>query len=162
MAKTWRNKGSVLEIKGFEELYEKFEKAGKNAANEGRKCFEICAENLEDELNAKAESAGLPQHLIEQITTKITERPNEGYWRFEVGWRKTKPKEPLPDTYKVMFYNYGTPSGNRHTKKGANRGQEPAHPLGSHGFIKKAKLAAGNKNKKVIKQKYDEILKELK
>lgn len=171
MAKKWRNKSSILKIEGFEELYEKCEKAGKDAEVEARKLFEHSAENLYDELYSKGKAAGLPEHLLEQIEEDILEVSNKGVWRAEIGWPKSKPKNPLPDTYKVMFYNYGTPSGNRMTKQdgrrveingqwvtlGKNRGQEPPHPSGS-GFIKKAKLAAARKNKKLQKETLEKIL----
>ncbi len=159
MAKKWRNKSNTLEISGFEELYEKFAKAGKDASVEGRKLFEKCAENLYDELYYKGKSAGLQEHLLEQIEEDLIEREN--VWRASVGWKKPRPKNPLPDTYKVMFYNYGTPSGDRITKAGANRGQETPHPKGSHGFIKKAKLAAAQKNKKLQKETLKRILGDL-
>lgn len=161
MAKKWRNNSSVLQLKGFAEIYEKFVEAGKDAEVEGRKLFEKCSENLYDELDAKARAAGLPEHLIEEMIHEETEDQSKNIWSATVGWKKPKPKDPLPDTYKVMFFNYGTPSGNRVTKKGYNRGQEPPHPKGSHGFIKKAKLAAANKNKKLQAQTLKDILGDL-
>ena len=170
---TYRNKSSILNISGFDELYQKLEQAGKNAEVEGRKLFEHCAENMYDELYDKGKAAGLPEHLLEEIEEDM--REGKGRWSCEIGWKKSKPKTPLPDTYKVMFYNYGTPSG-RHTKQGGqrvqingkwvtlgtDRGKENAHPSGSHGFIKKAKLAAARKNKKLQKETLDKILGDLK
>lgn len=169
MAKKWRNNSSILKIEGFEELYEKCAKAGKDAEVEARKLFEQSAENMYDELYTKGKAAGLPEHLLEKIEEDMHE--GNGSWRAEIGWKKSKPKNPLPDTYKVMFYNYGTPSGNRLTRTdgqrveingqwvtlGKNRGQEPPHPSGS-GFIKKAKLAAARKNKKLQKETLEKIL----
>ena len=158
MAKTWRNK--TLELKfDFEGIYKKLEKAGKDAEVEARKLFEICAENFYDELYSKGKSAGLQEHLLEQIEERWIERGN-WYVAF-VGWKKEKPNKVLPDSYKVMFYNYGTPSGDRITKSGENRGQEPAHPKGSHGFVKKAKLSATRKNKKLMKETLKKILGDL-
>lgn len=131
--------------------------------------------NMYDALYEKAEKAGLPENLLEEIVHEETEIQNKNIWAATVGWKKPKPKNPLPDTYKVMFYNYGTPSGNRNTKTGGqrlqidgkwvtlgtNRGQESAHPEGSRGFIKKAKLAAANKNKKLQKETLEKILGDL-
>lgn len=158
----WRNKSTVLQIDGFEEVFKAIENAGKEAQVEGRKCFETCAETMYDELYKKASQAGLDNRLIEQIDERFIE--DFGVWFYEVGWKKQRPTKngKLPDTYKVMFYNYGTPNGNRTTKAGYNRGQEPAHPEGSHGFIKKAKLAARNKIKKIQRSTLKEILKGLK
>lgn len=104
----------------------------------------------------------MKEHLLEEMVHEETEIASNNVWSATVGWKKPKPKDPLPDTYKVMFYNYGTPSGNRSTKKGYNRGQESAHPKGSHGFIKKAKLAAANRNKKLQKETLEKILGDLK
>lgn len=156
----FKNK-SILELKGFAELYAAIEQAGKNAEVEGRKLFEKCAENMYDELYTKAEQAGLSDRLLEQIDEKFVEEQKLNIWRYEVGWKKTKPTtgNPLPDVYKVMFFNYGTPR--RTTKAGHDRGEESAHPKGSHGFIKKAKLAAANKNRKLQKQTLEKILKGL-
>lgn len=151
----FKNK-SMLQLKGFDEFIERLEAAGAKMDNEGRKCFEKCGENLYDELYLKAQQAGLDERLLEQIDERFIE--DYGIWYYEVGWKKQKPSStnPLPDVYKVMFYNYGTPR--RKTKQGHNRGAEEPHPKGSHGFIKKAKLAAARKNKKLMKETLDKIL----
>lgn len=149
---------SILQLQGFEDFLDRLQEAGASMENEGRKCFEKCAENLYDELYDKAQKAGLDNRLLEQIDETFIENQNANIWRYEVGWKKQKPTatNPLPDTYKVMFYNYGTPK--RTTKTGANRGEESAHPVGSHGFIKKAKLAVRNRNKKLQKETLEKIL----
>lgn len=157
----FKNK-SVIQLTGFEQFLEALQEAGAKMENEGRKCFEKCAENVYDELYKKAEQAGLDDRLLEQIHEEYVENESANIWRYEVGWKKQKPStsNPLPDTYKVMFYNYGTPK--RVTKAGYNRGKEEAHPKGSHGFIKKAKLAVANKNRKLQKETLTKILENLK
>lgn len=157
----FKNK-SILQLQGFESFLERLQEAGASMETEGRKCFEKCAENLYDELYLKAQKAGLDNRLLEQIDETFIENQSANVWRYEVGWKKQKPTagNPLPDTYKVMFYNYGTPK--RKTATGANRGQEDPHPVGSHGFIKKAKLAVRNKNKKLQQETLERILGELK
>lgn len=157
----FKNK-SILKLQGFDSFLERLQEAGKNVDYEGRKCFTKCAENLYDELYLKAEKAGLDSRLLEQIDEEMIDNAKSNIWYYEVGWKKQKPTtgNPLPDTYKVMFYNYGTPK--RTTKKGYNRGEESPHPEGSHGFIKKAKLAAANKNKKLQKETLEKILEGLK
>ena len=157
----FKNK-SILQLQGFEEFLERLQEAGASVGNEGRKCFEKCSENLYDELYSSAQKAGLDNRLLEQIDERFIENQNANVWHYEVGWKKRKPTagNPQQDVYKVMFYNYGTPK--RVTKSGLNRGAEIAHPAGSHGFIKKAKLAARNKNKKLQKETLKNILKELK
>ena len=156
------NNKSVLNLKGFNEFAERLLEAGASLENDGRKCFDKCGENLYDELREKAEKAGLDERLLDQINEEIIELPNKNVWRYEVGWKKQKPTtgNPLPDVYKVMFYNYGTPT--RTTKEGANRGKEDPHPVGSHGFIKKAKLAAIKRNKKYQAETLKKILEGLK
>lgn len=173
---TFRNRSLSLELKGFDELIEKLQEAGKSVDVEGRKCFEKAAENVYDALYEQSKKAGLPESLVEQIDENFIEIPNSNVWSYEVGWKKQKPSksEPLPDTYKVMFYNYGTPAV-RKTKDGGqrvqidgkwvtlknDRGQESAHPSGSHGFIKKAKLSAASKNKKLFKNFLKDVLGEM-
>lgn len=148
----------MLQLQGFDKFLESLQDAGKKMEDDGRKCFEICAENLYDELYKKAEQAGLDKNLLEKISEKFIENESQNIWSYEVGWKKQKDSKtnPIPDTYKVLFYNYGTPK--RETKAGYNRGKEPAHPKGSHGFIKKAKLAAVQRNKKVQKDTLEKII----
>lgn len=165
-----------MELKGFDELLEKLQEAGKNIDVEGRKVFEEASENVYDALYKQSVKAGLPTRLVEQIDEKFIENQQANLWSYEVGWKKQKAstKNPLPDFYKVMFYNYGTPSVRR-TKEGGQRvqidgkwvtlnkerGKESAHPEGSHGFIKKAKLSASNKNKKLFKDFLHRVLGDL-
>jgi hypothetical protein len=160
MAKVWRNRSTTVTLKGFDDFLERLQEAGASMDGEGRKCFEKCAENLYDEMYAKALSAGLDMRLLEQLEETFIEKPN--VWHYECGWQKQKPSKgnPLPDTYKVMFYNYGTPK-ERYTKKGYYRGKISAHPIGSHGFIKKAKLAVVKRNKKVQEDALKRILGEM-
>lgn len=157
----FKNK-SMLQLTGFENFLEDLQNAGAKLDVEGRKCFEKCAETLYDELYKKADSAGLDNGLLEKIEERFIEEGSANVWHYEVGWKKQKPSttNPLPDTYKVMFYNYGTPR--RETKAGYNRGKEDTHPKGSHGFIKKAKLAAARRNKTLQKQTLEKILREVK
>ena len=151
------NNKSILKLQGFDDFLERLQEAGADMENEGRKCFEKCAENLYDELYLKAQKAGLDNRLLEQLEEEFIEVPSKNVWRYEVGWKKQKPTagNPLPDAYKVLFYNYGTPS--RKTKDGANRGK-----IDTHGFIKKAKLAARNRNKKLQEETYQKIIEGLK
>ena len=162
MAKTWRNRSSSIQLKGFEEILEKLKEAGKKIDVDGKKVFKNAAENLRDSLYEHSTKAGLSNGLVEKIDEEFFENTN--YWYYSVGWKKQKPSKgnPIPDTYKVMFYNYGTPSGNRMTKKGYNRGEETHHPKGSNGFIKKTKLAALKKNKKLYSDYLKSVLGDLK
>lgn len=152
-----------MELKGFEELYDKLREASKDALKETNKCAEHCADATYDALYSSAQAAGLDNDLLEQLDEKLYGGNGRPYVEIDIGWKKVKPtkQNPIPDFYKVLFYNYGTPS-ERFTKAGASRGIEPAHPLGSHGFIKKGKIRAKSKCKKIQKETLDRILKGLK
>ena len=149
----------AFELKGFDKFLEKLDAAGVNAEKLGRRCFYKCTENMYDELYEKGKAAGLDEKLLEAMNDRVIDKYNT--WFYEVGWSKPhwNGSDAIPDAYKVLFYNYGTPE--RETKKGYNRGKESAHPEGSHGFIKKAKLAAAAKNKKVQRDTLAEITKNL-
>lgn len=142
-------------------MLEALVKAGKDVDFEAEKCFSQCCKIVTEQLTTKATSAGLHPHLLSKMQREKWHKGNT--FHFEVGWKKVKPSKggPLPDTYKVMFFNYGTPS-ERYTKKGYYRGKENAHPIGSHGFIKKAKTASANKCRKLQKQFLADALKDLK
>lgn len=176
MAK-WRNKKMSLELKGFDEFIEKLHEAGKDTERVLDYTFNKAALTMKAELQKKATEAGLSPRLVRQITERSEKDADAGHFYYQVGWAKQKASKgtPLPDTYKVMFYNYGTPSIRR-TKEGGqriqidgkwvtlgtNRGKENAHPNGSHGFIKKAKIAAANKNRKFFREALKDILGDLK
>lgn len=163
---------STLTLQGFDDFLEKLQEAGKKAEVEGRKCFEECSDNLYDELYSKSQKAGLDSDLLNKISKETVEVDNKNIWRCEVGWKKTKPTAPgkaLPDTYKVLFLNYGTPS--RRVKEGGQRIQidgtwvtlkENRGAESGKGFIKKAKLAAATRNKKLQKETLEKIIGELK
>lgn len=152
--KTWRNRSMTFKLEGFNDLVEAIEKAGRNVDFETEKCFSQCAKVVTETLIEKAQEADLDAKLIDKITREKWHRHNIFY--FSVGWEKVKAtdKNPIPDVYKVMFYNYGTP--NRTTKSGANRGE-----VKEHGFIKKAKLASRNKVRKIQRNYLKDVLKDL-
>lgn len=162
MAKAWRNRSGTVQLKGFDDFLEKLQTAGASLEKEGEKCFKECTTVLYDELRTQAQNAGLAPRLVGKIREEAIMKSGANIWYYEVGWKKQKPTKssPLPDTYKVMFYNYGTPS-ERFTKSGASRGKESDHPKGSHGFIKKAKLAAASKAKKIQKETLKKIIGDL-
>lgn len=140
-------------------MLETLQQAGKDIDFEAEKCFSQCCKVVTEQLKEKAANAGLDPHLMQKIVREKWHKGNT--FHFEVGWKKVAKNNPLPDTYKVMFYNYGTPSS-RFTKKGYYRGKEEAHPIGSHGFIKKAKIASVTKCRKIQKQFLADALKDLK
>lgn len=145
----------TLQLDGFEEMIKKLEKAGRNVDFEVEKCFSQCAKVMTETLIEKAEAANLDQNLIEKIEREKWHK--FGKFHFAVGWEKVKRtygSDPLPDVYKVMFYNYGTPV--RTTKSGENRGEERGR-----GFIKKAKLASKNKVRKIQRDFLANVMKEL-
>lgn len=146
-----------MKLEGFDDMIKRLEKAGKNVDFEVEKCFSECAKTMTDTLVSRAKSAKLDDDLINKIERKKWHK--YGVFYFEVGWEKVARSyggEALPDVYKVMFYNYGTPL--RATRDGQNRGK-----IEGRGFIKKAKLSAINKVKKIQKDflaRYVENLKQ--
>lgn len=152
MAKTWRNRSGMVQLTGFEELYEAMRKAEKDADAEGKKLFNECAKTVKTELKEKASSAKLAPRLINEIQEEKKISKSLGIWRYEVGWKKAKANtDRLPDTYKVLFFNYGVPT--RTTKAGYNRGE-----IKKRNFIKKAKLSAARKNKKLQENYLKKVL----
>lgn len=161
-------KKAVLEIKGFEEFYEKLKQMEVDADKVAAQKFEECMDILETEMRKKATAADLSPRLIGKITRQTwgTNLKNTGEWMGAVGWKTTKVKNPLSDFYKVVFYNYGTPTRHAHNDKQRININGKWVTLGTsrsavkkHGFIKKAKLAASRKTSTLMKKTLKEMLK---
>lgn len=154
---------ATLTLKGFDEFAERLAEVGGSIERTGKYAFYKAALNVRNELIDKAQSAGLDHDLIAAIEERHEADPRTGRFTYEVGWRKPRTivvfNKQIPDAYKVIFFNYGTPR--RQTKSGANRGKEDAHPKGSKGFIKKAKLAAVAKNKALYRSILSDVAKAL-
>lgn len=142
---------SMLKLTGFSEFLEDLQEAGGRIEVEGKKCFEECSQNLYDELYSKAKKAKLSQDLLNKMISETDFK--DGVWSYSCGWKKFSSPNvtPLPDFYKVLFANYGTPE--RQTKAGKSTGS-----VTGKNFIKKAKRSAATKNKKVQQEMIERIL----
>ena len=151
----YRNHDLTLKIEGFDEMIKKLQKAGRDVDIEVEKCFSKCAKTVTDTLVEKARGAGLAESLVNKIEREKWHK--FGVFHFSVGWKKVKPSvgNPLPDVYIVMFFNYGTPR--RTTKDGENRGE-----IKGRRFIKKAKMSAWNKVKKIQRDFIAQTMNDLK
>lgn len=144
--------GIRLNVKGFDDLLRKIEKANGKAEIAAEKCLKESAEILQDELKAAMRTAGggvetdlinrMPNYTIENSGTRITAR---------VGYKPTSYNpNNLSDYFKAMFAQYGTPHRKSH-------GHERAR-----GFIAVAKKAAKPKIKKQQEKTLNDILEDLK
>ncbi len=145
----------ILQINGFDEMIKKFESASKAAERIGKETAKDCGEILKGEIVTQAKSAGLADHLVNQLQEDF-EAERSSKFRYLVSWEKKKSNggEPLTDSEKVIVANYGTPE--RTTQAGASRGKMP-----KLNFLKKAKTKAKPKIKRRIEQGYAELNKEL-
>jgi hypothetical protein len=159
---------SGIKLKGFDEFIEKLAEAGAKAETEGKKCFDGCVDNFHTELKQKATAANVPAYLVNEI--EVENRSEHGSFYAEIGWNKPdwSGKGEIPDAYKVLFWNYGTPR--RATKTGGQRvnisgqwrtvGTDRGKIEAKH-FIGNAKRAAANRNRKLQRETLDKILKGL-
>lgn len=149
----YRNHNTMLQLEGFDELITKLQQAGREVDFECEKMFSECCKVTTDTLVERARAANLDEDLLKKMIRKKWHRYN--VFHFEVGWEKPHKGKPLPDAYKVMFINYGTPY--RQTRKGEDRGR-----IEGRGFIGKAKKSAKYKVKRLQKKFLEDVLKDLK
>lgn len=140
---------AILQLKGFESLFEQIEKAGGSIDSAAKKCIRQSADIMQDELKAQMQAAGVDADLIGSMPPPTIEAEGNRY-RAEVGYKKGSydPRNPS-DGYKVVFLNYGTPRRTMH-------GQ-----VAARGFIQKAKKKARPKIKKAQQETLNEILRGL-
>lgn len=145
----------IMQISGFDEMLKKFEASSKAAEKIAKQTAQDCGNILKSEIVKQAQSAGLPNHLVNQIEEDF-EAERAGKYRYLVGWEKESHKrgEPLTDSEKVIVANYGTPE--RFTASGASRGK-----IKKLNFLKKAKAKAKPVINKRIEQGFAELSKEL-
>lgn len=144
-----------IKLEGFEELYERLQRAGKNADAAAEKCINDSAAVMQTEMKAQMQSDQVDPALIARMPPPTIEQTGNRYTA-RVGYKKGTYNPAAPsDGYKVVFLNYGTPKG-RQTKSGANRGE-----LKARGFIKRTKTKAKAKIKKLQEDTKNEILKGL-
>lgn len=140
---------AILQLKGFDSLFEQIQKAGGSIDSAAKKCIRQSADIMQDELKAQMQAAGVDADLIGSMPPPTIEAEGNRY-RAEVGYKKGSydPRNPS-DGYKVVFLNYGTPRRTMH-------GQ-----VAARGFIQKAKKKARPKIKKAQQETLNEILRGL-
>ena len=141
-----------LDLKGFDEMLRKIEKANGNVDAAAKKCMDKSAQIMQDELKSQMQAADLQNTMSRLISRMPSPRVenDHGLWTAKVGDEKGAydPKNPS-DAYEVIFINYGTPRRTKHGK------------VQARGFIAKAKKKAKSKIKKEQEKTLDEILRGL-
>lgn len=130
-----------LQVKGFEDMLARVQKANGDIDKAARECMEKSARILESNLRREAEASGAETSEIVRTVTSSKLKVNA-----EVGWKLGSYDSNNPSQgYKAMFVEFGTGkhSGrsagkDRQTKAGANRGSTEPHPF-MHNARKKSK-----------------------
>lgn len=138
-----------LKFEGFNDLIREIEKANGSVENSVKKCMEVSAKIMQDELKSQMQKANADKDLIDQMPAPQIET-DFGQITARVGYRKGAydPKN-LSTGYKVVFVNYGTPYRRKH---GKIRGKTV-----KLGFIQRAK----NRARPKIKNEQEKTLKEI-
>ena len=137
---------AILQLKGFDDLLEKIQKAGGSVDAAADSCLRQSAQIMEAELKAQMQAAGVDGNLINRMPPpKITVKNNR--YRAAVGYEKGEfdPRDPS-DGHKVVFLNYGTPRRTMHGK------------VAARGFIQAAKKKARPRIKKAQQETLEKIL----
>lgn len=140
---------AILQLKGFDDLLEKIQKAGGSVDRAADSCVRQSAQILQAELKAQMQAAGVDGDLIASMPPpQITVDGNR--YSAAVGYPKGSynPRDPS-DGYKVVFLNYGTPRRTMHGKVAARH------------FIQAAKKSARPKIKKAQQQTFEKIIERL-
>ena len=148
---------SILQINGFDEMIKKLESSSKAAEKIAQQTAKDCGDILKAEIVEQAKSAGLPDHLVNQLQEDFEAERSSGKFRYLVGWQREARSggAALTDSEKVIIKNYGTPE-ERKTAAGASRGK-----IKKLNFLKKAKNKAKPKMRKRIETGFAELNKEL-
>lgn len=137
---------AVLQLKGFDDLLEKIQKAGGSIDRAAGSCLRQSAQIMQSELKGQMQAAGVVSDLINAMPPpQITVEGNR--YQAAVGYQKGNydPRDPS-DGYKVIFLNYGTPRRTMHGK------------VAARGFIAAAKKKARPKIKKAQRATLEKIL----
>lgn len=137
---------AVLQLKGFDDLLERIQRAGGSIDGAADSCLRQSANIMQSELKAQMQAAGVDSDLINAMPPpQITVEGNR--YSAAVGYKKGNfdPSNPS-DGYKVVFLNYGTP---RRTMRGKVK---------ARGFIQKAKKKARPQIKRAQQETLENIL----
>lgn len=137
---------AILQLKGFDELFDKIQKAGGSVDRAAESCLRQSAQIMQAELKAQMQTAGVESDLINSMPPPQIE-VNGNRYSAAVGYKKGNydPNDPS-DEYKVVFLNYGTPRRTKHGK------------VAERGFIQAAKKKARPRIKKAQQETLDKIL----
>lgn len=115
--------GIKIDLKGFDDLLERIEKAGKDVDAAAAQAIKECAALCEAELKASCAASNVPNSITKEIRKKVT--ASGGTYEAEIGWELEGYNPRQPSTgYKAIFLNYGTVR--RETVRGKNRGKIPS------------------------------------
>lgn len=137
---------AILQLKGFDDLLEKIQKAGGSVDAAADSCLRQSAQIMQAEMKAQMQAADVDGALINSMPPpQITVKNNR--YSAAVGYKKGEfdPKNPS-DEYKVVFLNYGTPRRKKHGK------------VAARGFIQAAKKKARPQIKKAQQETLEKIL----
>ena len=137
---------AILQLKGFEELFEQIQKANGSIDRAAESCLRQSANIMQSELKKQMQTDGVDSNLVGSMPQpEITINGNR--YSAAVGYKKGSydPSNPS-DGYKVVFLNYGTPRRTKHGK------------VAARGFIQKAKKNASKPIKKAQKETLEKIL----
>ncbi len=137
---------AVLQLKGFDDLLERIQRAGGSIDGAADSCLRQSANIMQSELKAQMQAAGVDSALIGRMPQpQITVKGNR--YSAAVGYKKGNfdPSDPS-DGYKVVFLNYGTPHRTMHGK------------VAARGFIKAARDKARPQMKKAQQATLEKIL----
>lgn len=137
---------AMLQLKGFDDLLDKIQKAGGSIDQAADDCLRQSAQVMQAELKAQMQAASVDGDLINSMPPpQITVDGNN--YSAAVGYKKGNydPSDPS-DGYKVVFLNYGTPRRTKHGK------------VAARGFIQKAKNKARPQIKRAQQETLEKIL----
>lgn len=137
---------AILQLKGFDDLLERIQKAGGSIDRAADSCLRQSANIMQKELTAQMQAAGVDGDLIGSMPPPTITIDGNRY-SAAVGYKKGSydPRNPS-DGYKIVFLNYGTPRRTLHGK------------VAARGFIQAAKKKARPKIKKAQQQTLETIL----
>ena len=137
---------AILQLKGFDDLLEKIQKAGGSIDKAADSCLRQSAQIMQSELKSQMQAADVDGDLINAMPPPQIEVKGNRY-SAAVGYKKGSydPDNPS-DGYKVVFLNYGTPRRTKHGK------------VAARGFIQVAKKKASPQIKKAQRATLEKIL----
>lgn len=148
-----------LQLKGFDELLERVQRAGGELDTAARTCVEKSVRVLESNLKKEAEASGAPTSTLSHSVTSSGNRISG-----ETGWKlgdynSTNPSEG----YLAMFREFGTgkhstrgKGSDRHTAAGYNRGSTMPRP-----FMAQARKKSVKPIRAIQQETLRDIVKEL-